>query len=208
MMFPRFTFFFVGIFFIILPVSAFAQDVKLLILGDSLSAGYGLTQEESWPYLLQNTWQSQNIQVINAAVSGETSRGGLSRLPRLIELHQPSHLLIELGGNDGLRGYSIADMQENIEKIIQLATNNDVTVLLQEMKIPSNFGRRYTQMFTESFPQIADKHDIPLIPFLLEDVALKQELMQSDGIHPNKTAQPLIADFMQQQLEPILLGNN
>lgn len=207
-MFPRFTFFFVGIFFIILPVSAFAQDVKLLILGDSLSAGYGLTQEESWPYLLQNTWQSQNIQVINAAVSGETSRGGLSRLPRLIELHQPSHLLIELGGNDGLRGYSIADMQENIEKIIQLATNNDVTVLLQEMKIPSNFGRRYTQMFTESFPQIADKHDIPLIPFLLEDVALKQELMQSDGIHPNKTAQPLIADFMQQQLEPILLGNN
>ncbi|MBT1063237.1 arylesterase [Bowmanella sp. Y26] len=195
---------------IVIPLLCFsdqlkAAQVKLLVLGDSLSAAYGMKQEQGWVSLLQNSWQSKGIDVINAAISGETTDGGLARLPRLLEQHQPSHLLIELGGNDGLRGYPVDKFKANIEAMIALARQEQVVVLLQQMQIPTNYGRRYTQMFTDSYSQLAEAHDVPLLPFLLEDVALNPELMQKDRIHPNEEAQPLIAEFMRKQLEPFLI---
>ena len=179
-----------------------AKQTKLLILGDSLSAAYGLKQDQGWVSLLQNAWQEQGIIVVNAAISGETTDGGLARLPRLLEQHQPSHLLIELGGNDGLQGHSVKKMRNNIKQMIVLAQQQDIQVLLQEMQIPTNYGRRYNQMFTESFAKLADEHGIPLIPFFMTEVALDPALMQRDGIHPNKDAQPMIAEFMDTQLLP------
>lgn len=181
-----------------------ANQTKLLILGDSLSAGYGLKQEQGWVSLLQNALHDQQIIVVNGAISGETTDGGLSRLPRLLEQHAPSHILIELGGNDGLQGHSVKKMRANLSKMIELAQQNQVKVLLQEMRIPTNYGRRYNEMFTDSFSILAEKYAIPLVPFFMEDVALKTEWMQRDGIHPNEKAQPTIARFMQEQLVPLL----
>ncbi|GAB3015545.1 arylesterase [Bowmanella dokdonensis] len=182
-----------------------AQQVKLLVLGDSLSAAYGLKQEQGWVSLLQNAWQDQGIQVINGAISGETTDGGLARLPRLLEQHQPTHLLIELGGNDGLRGYPIDKLRDNIARMIELARASDVQVLLQQMQIPTNYGKRYTQMFTQAYTELAEQYQVPLVPFLLEEVALDPQLMQQDRIHPNLAAQGKIADFMRRQLEPVIL---
>lgn len=182
-----------------------AAQTKLLVLGDSLSAAYGLKQEQGWVSLLQNAWESQQIHVVNGAISGETTDGGLARLPRLLEQHNPSHLLIELGGNDGLQGHSVKKMRANLAKMIEIAQAQQVKVLLQEIRIPTNFGRRYNQMFTGSYSELAEIYEVPLIPFFLDDVALNPELMQKDGIHPNLEAQPLIAQFMQEKLGPLLV---
>ena len=182
-------------------------NAKLLILGDSLSAAYGLRQEEGWVSLLQNTWRDENIpiDIVNAAVSGETTDGGLARLPRLLTQHQPSHVLIELGGNDGLQGHNINKIKNNLNSLVNVAKENNAVVFLQEMQIPSNYGRRYTQMFTQNFSKVADEQDIATIPFFLEEIALNQELMQNDGIHPNAEAQPLIAKFMDRHLRSLIL---
>ncbi|WP_240612831.1 arylesterase [Alteromonas flava] len=186
------------------------ENVRLLVLGDSLSAAYGLQAPQGWVSLLQNTWQENGstIDVINAAISGETTDGGLARLPRLLEQHAPTHLLIELGGNDGLQGHNVNKMRVNLLQMVKMAQAQDIEVLLQEMHIPTNYGRRYNELFTESFSYVANKTDIPLIPFFLMDVALDPSLMQRDGIHPNAEAQPIIAEFMRKQLEPLLLDNN
>lgn len=142
-----------------------AEQVRLLILGDSLSAAYGMRQEQGWVTLLQDAFEPKGIRVINAAISGETTDGGLARLPRLLEQHQPSHLLIELGGNDGLRGYPVSKLKTNISAMITMAKDRDIKVLLQQMQIPTNFGRRYNQMFTNAFTTLAEQHDVPLVPF-------------------------------------------
>lgn len=184
-----------------------AQQTKLLILGDSLSAAYGLKQEQGWVSLLQNAWQDEGIEVVNASISGETTDGGLARLPRLLEQHSPTHMLIELGGNDGLQGHPVQKMRDNLRKMIALAKAQNVGVLLQEMRIPTNYGRRYNEMFTQSFSKIGEEHDIRVVPFLLEEVALNPELMQRDGIHPNLQAQPIIARFMQTQLEGLMFNH-
>lgn len=181
-----------------------AKEQKLLILGDSLSAAYGLKQEQGWVSLLQNAWQEQDISVINGAISGETTDGGLSRLPRLLKQHQPSHLLIELGGNDGLRGLPINTMRANLKSMIELGQAAGATVILQQIQIPTNYGRRYNTMFVDSFSQLSKQFNVPLVPFFLTDIALKPELMQNDGIHPNLKAQPLIAEFMQEKLIAIM----
>lgn len=178
-----------------------ASGHKLLILGDSLSAAYNLKQEQGWVSLLQNAWQSKNITIVDAAISGETTDGGLARLPRLLEQHQPTHMLIELGANDGLRGYPIKKMKANLNQMIILAKANNITIALQEMHIPTNYGRRYTDMFTNTYHQLAELHGLTVIPFFLQDVALKKSLMQADGLHPTAEAQPIIAEFMQKQLE-------
>ncbi|WP_404828133.1 arylesterase [Fluctibacter corallii] len=184
---------------------ASTNDSKtLLILGDSLSAGYGLAQGESWVSLLQNAWKEQGIHVINAAVSGETTDGGLARLPRLLDLHAPTHMLLELGGNDGLQGHSPAKIKANLQEMIEIAQGKGVSVILQQMQIPTNYGRRYNQMFVNNYISLAKEYDIPRIPFFLEDVALNPDLMQRDGIHPNKSAQPIIAEFMAKHLSPYL----
>ncbi|WP_428982879.1 arylesterase [Paraglaciecola aquimarina] len=181
-----------------------AKQKTLLILGDSLSAAYGLTQEQGWVSLLQDAWKSQPIDVINAAISGETTDGALARLPRLLAQHQPSHILIELGGNDGLQGHSVTKMKDNLTAIIKLSKQNDTTVLLQQMQIPTNYGKRYTSMFSNTYAQLAKEHAVELLPFFLENIALNKELMQKDGIHPNAEAQILIARDMQQRLEPLI----
>lgn len=175
-----------------------------MVLGDSLSAAYGLTQAQGWVSLLQNAWQEQDIHVVNAAISGETTDGGLARLPKLLETHSPTHLLIELGGNDGLQGHSVKKMRSNIAAMIEMAQAKGVKVILQEMQIPTNLGRRYNTMFTESFGKLGEQYDVSVIPFLLAEVALDPALMQDDGIHPNADAQPMIAEFMAKQLHPLV----
>lgn len=181
-----------------------AKDYKLLILGDSLSAGYGLKQEQSWVSLLQDAWQDKPIKVINAAISGETTDGALARLPRLLNQHQPTHVFIELGGNDGLQGHPVAKMRSNLAQIIETSKASHANVILQQMQIPTNYGRRYSEMFSNSFTILAEEYQVALLPFFLQDIAVDKDLMQRDGIHPNAQAQPLIAQSMQQQLAPLV----
>lgn len=185
------------------------QQFKLLVLGDSLSAGYGLKQQEGWVSLLQNIWNDEQvpIDVVNAAISGETTDGGLARLPRLLEQHEPTHVLIELGGNDGLQGHPVLKTRTNLTEMIGLAKQSGATVFIQDMEIPTNYGRRYVQMFSDAFDNVAAENDINLIPFFLQDIALDQSLMQNDGIHPNAKAQPMIAEYMREQLTPLILVN-
>ncbi|MDG6096367.1 arylesterase [Alteromonas sp. ZYF713] len=188
--------------------SSAASETRLLILGDSLSAGYGLLQAQSWVSLLQNIWldEQRGIDVINAAISGETTDGGLARLPRLLEQHRPTHVLIELGGNDGLQGHNVSKLHNNLTQMVQLVKDFGAKVYLQDMEIPTNYGRRYNQMFSNTFEQVANAEAIPLIPFFLQDIALNESLMQRDGIHPNAEGQPLIADFMYEQLSPFIFA--
>ena len=181
-----------------------AKSTKLLILGDSLSAGYGLTQAQSWVSLLQDAWQKSDISVVNAAISGETTDGALARLPRLLDQHTPSHVFVELGGNDGLQGHPIAKMRSNLAKIVELSQSSGATVILQEMQIPTNYGRRYTELFTGAYAAVAKDHNVVLLPFFLADIALNSDLMQADGIHPNAKAQPIIAESMAQTLKPLV----
>lgn len=186
------------------------EKATLLILGDSLSAAYGLAQQEGWVSLLQKTWRDEKIpiDVVNAAVSGETTDGGLARLPRLLEQHAPSHVLIELGGNDGLQGHSISKIKDNLTSLVTMAKASGADVFIQQMQIPSNYGRRYTELFSNSFTHIAQQQGIRSIPFFLEDIALNPSLMQADGIHPNAAAQPMIADFMFIKLTPLIKPDN
>jgi acyl-CoA thioesterase-1 len=190
-----------------------AKETTLLILGDSLSAAYGLKQEQGWVSLLQDAWQSEGenaenaenaANVVNAAISGETTDGALARLPRLLKQHRPTHIFVELGGNDGLQGHPVSKMRGNLEKIIQLSQKNEVKVILQQMQIPTNYGKRYTQMFTRTYAQLAEKHNVIMFPFFLQNIALDKSLMLRDGIHPNAEAQIIIAKDMQKKLGNII----
>lgn len=187
-------------------VAAKDQSAKLLVLGDSLSAAYGLLESEGWVSLLEKKWQNEQyaIDIVNAAISGETTQGGVARLTRLLEQHSPTHILIELGGNDGLRGQPITDMKANLAKMITLSQKQGVVVILQSMQIPSNYGRRYTTLFSATYEELAEEYEVILIPFFLTDIALNADLMQKDRIHPNASAQPILADFMFQQLTPVI----
>jgi len=186
--------------------SSAGQAKTLLIVGDSLSAGYGLQQHEGWVSLLQNLWADEvhRIDVINAAISGETSDGGLARLPRLLKQHSPTHVFIELGGNDGLQGHPVNKLKNNLDEMVKLAQQSGATVILQDMEIPPNYGQRYTKMFANTFDEVAKQNDIPLVPFFLESIALNKDLMQKDGIHPNKEAQTMIAEYMDTKLSPLI----
>lgn len=180
---------------------------KILILGDSLSAGYGLYQAETWVKLLQDKIAAQQLpyQLINAAISGETTDGGLARLPALMAQHQPRHVYIELGANDGLQGHAIGKIKKNLAALVTLVQQANATVSLQAIRIPTNYGARYNQLFNQAFNDVAQKHDVPLVPFFLTDIALQPQLMQADQLHPNAAAQPLIAEFMWQHwLAPLL----
>ena len=158
--------------------------------------------------MLQNMWQDDNIpiDIVNAAVSGETTDGGLARFPRLLEQHNPTHVLIELGGNDGLQGHNIGKIRDNLDSLVSVAKESNAVVFLQEMQIPSNYGKRYTQMFTQNFNKVAEAQNVQKIPFFLEEIALNKDLMQNDGIHPNAEAQPLIANFMDRHLRSLILS--
>lgn len=183
----------------------YANQPTVLIMGDSLSAGYGIKLEEGWVNLLQKELAKKNqAKIVNASVSGETSSGGLTRLPALLSQHKPNIVFIELGGNDGLRGQSIKIMQENLQKMISLSQDSGAEILLAGMQIPTNYGPRYTTQFKETYTVLAEKNKIPLVPFLLEGVATHRELIQNDGIHPTAAAQPTIVKNVLPLLLPLI----
>ena len=184
---------------LVLSVTAAAVQAKtLLILGDSLSAGYGLSQQQSWVHLLQQKLDQQDSgwTLINASISGETSGGGLARLPALLEQHKPDYVLIELGANDGLRGFPVPQLETNINAMVTQIKAQQSKALLMQIRIPPNYGPRYTKLFTDLYPKVSKEQQIPLWPFFMETIALKQQWMQADGLHPNLEAQPVIADLM------------
>jgi len=182
-----------------------AQPV-VLIVGDSLSAGYGLAIHENWPSLLQDRLAASGYphRVVNASISGDTTSGGLARLPGALERNSPSVVLIGLGGNDGLRAISIPEIRRNLSRMIQLSEATGAEVLLAGVHIPPNYGPVYTQAFHNIYHELAEEYAAGLIPFILEGVALNSELMQEDGIHPTAAAQPVIIDNVWPALEPLL----
>jgi acyl-CoA thioesterase I len=188
------------------PAALANAGPTILVLGDSISAGFGIQREETWVSLLAERVNDAagSWNVVNASISGETTGGGLARLPDALEAHEPEVVIIELGGNDGLRGYPIASIRENLSRMVELAHDAGGRVLLLGMQIPPNYGQRYTRAFAEVFLQVARDHDVPVVPFLLEDVALLPELMQDDGIHPRAVAQELLLDTVWPYLAPLL----
>lgn len=174
-----------------------------MILGDSLSAGYRMSASAAWPARLNHRWQP-TIQVVNASISGDTANQALARLPQLLKQYRPRWVLLELGGNDGLRGFPPADIKTSIAKTIDTVKAADARPLLMQIKLPANYGKRYTTAFSAVYPQLAEKYAIPLLPFFMEDVYLNTAWMQKDGIHPNQDAQPFIADWMARKLAPIV----
>ncbi len=190
------------LFLLLLTFRAAAADT-LLILGDSLSAGYRMAATAAWPALLNNKWQQQPV-VVNASISGDTSQQGLARLPALLKEHKPRWVLVELGGNDGLRGFPPQQTEQTLRQIIQTVKSADAKPLLMQIRLPANYGRRYTEAFGAIYPKLASDLDVPLLPFFMEEVYLKPQWMQDDGIHPNRDAQPFIADWMATRLAPLV----
>ncbi|MGF6567035.1 acyl-CoA thioesterase-1 [Kosakonia cowanii] len=190
------------LFLLLLTFRAAAADT-LLILGDSLSAGYRMAATAAWPALLNNKWQQQPV-VVNASISGDTSQQGLARLPALLKEHKPRWVLVELGGNDGLRGFPPQQTEQTLRQIIQTVKSADAKPLLMQIRLPANYGRRYTEAFGAIYPKLASELDVPLLPFFMEEVYLKPQWMQDDGIHPNRDAQPFIADWMATRLAPLV----
>ena len=190
------------------PVYATAEDRTIVILGDSLSAAYGMELSESWPSLLQQRLDENGYacRVFNSSITGETTQGGLTRLPRLLEQHQPEIVVVELGGNDGLRGLPLEVTRENLSRIIERSLAAGARVVLAEMRIPPNYGRTYTEKFNGTYAELAAQYDVVLLPFLLQEIALEPDLMQADGIHPTAAAQPLIMEQVWSALEPMLDG--
>ena len=183
-----------------------AQAQTLLVLGDSLSAGYQMQAEQSWPALLNEKWQQQGGEhrLINASISGETTQGGLARLPTLLAEHKPDWVLIELGANDGLRGFAPAITRANLTKMVALAKASQTKTVLTQIQLPRNYGARYLQQFEQIFPELAQANGLPLMPFFLDDIVLRPELMMNDGIHPTAAAQPQIRDRVARFIEPLL----
>jgi len=178
----------------------------LLILGDSLSAGYNMSIEQSWPSLLSTELKTldKSTKVVNASISGDTTNNALARLPGLLSLHKPTSVLIELGANDGLRGFPPSLVMANIEQMINLIKDQNGDAILMQIQVPPNYGKRYSQAFSSLYPQLSEKYSTPLIPFFLEQLILKPQLMMSDGLHPTAEAQPWIAEYMAEQLAPYL----
>ena len=183
-----------------------AQAQTLLVLGDSLSAGYQMQVEQSWPALLNQKWQEEGGKhtLLNASISGETTQGALARLPALLKEHKPDWLLIELGGNDGLRGFAPTITRQNLASMIALAKEQQTRVVLTQIQLPRNYGARYLRQFEQIFPELAQANDLPLLPFFMDDIALRPELMMNDGIHPTPAAQPQIRDKVARCMEPLL----
>lgn len=186
---------------------AAATEQVILVLGDSLSAGYGIDIEQSWTALLQRRLAQSGYayRVENASISGDTSSGGLARLPRLLQRHRPMMVVVELGANDGLRGIPIAEAERNFRKMLDLITAAGATVLLLEMKVPPNYGPTYAEQFDQLFARLGDLDQVRLVPFFLHDVVLNRSLMQNDGLHPNMSAQPKMLEnvwvYLEDELE-------
>lgn len=187
------------------PVKTQSPELTIGIIGDSLSAGYGLRQNESWAHLLSKRLEKSysGINVINASVSGATTDAGLQMQAGLLQ-QQPDILILELGANDGLQGKPLSLIKKNLSTLITQAQNSGAEVLLVGIKLPPNLGRRYTEPFFAQFEALAEQHNTPLVPFLLEGIAGNPALMQADGLHPNSAAQGAILETVWQQLEGLL----
>ena len=189
---------------IALPV--LANQNTVLVLGDSLSAAYGVPSETAWVELLRDRIESQDLDwtVVNASIGGETTDGGLRRLPGLLETHDPTIVIIELGGNDGLRGFPPNVIESNLANMIEQVRDTGATPLLVGMQIPPNYGQRYTTMFADIFPTLSDRYNTVLVPFFLDGIYDQDGLMQGDGIHPTEEAQPRLLENIWPKLEPLL----
>ena len=178
----------------------------IVVLGDSLSAGHGIEIQQGWVNLLQKKLNTpkKNYQVLNESVSGETTAGGLARIDQILSDYKPSVVILELGANDGLRGLSPKIMKRNLAEVIKRSQKQGAKVLLLSMRIPPNYGKRYTEMFSAVYQQLKAELNIALVPFILNEVALMKELMQKDGLHPNAKAQPLIRDQIYNHLKNLL----
>lgn len=174
---------------------ASANSTTVMVFGDSLSAGYGLPQDTGWVSLLKRRLQAQSqVRLVNASLSGETASGGRARIEQALKTHRPDIVILELGGNDGLRGASIDSIRNNLEAIIEACQRSKATVLLTGMQLPPNYGIAYTQKFQDIYPQLAKRHGLKLVPFLLDGFGNKREFFQSDGIHPTASAQERIVE--------------
>jgi acyl-CoA thioesterase I len=192
---------------LLLPtLAAAAQTQTVLVVGDSLSAAYNIDLNAGWVALLEQRLVSRKLpyQVVNASISGDTTAGGLARLPRLLDRHRPAIVIIELGGNDGLRGISPAEAKRNLQAMITRAKLAGARVLLLGIKLPPNYGIRYSERFQRLYRELAAEARVPLVPFLLEGVATDAALMQADGIHPNAAAQARVLNNVWQRLQPLL----
>lgn len=173
-----------------------ASTPTVLIIGDSLSAGYGIDVDQSWTSLLQARLDSQGYEykVVNASISGDTTEGGATRIAPTLEKFSPSLVVLELGGNDGLRGFPPDRIKENLRSMIEACRDSGAEVVMLGIRIPSNYGPRYTQAFEGVYRELASELEVPWIEFFMEGVALNDELMQDDGIHPNEAGQPILLD--------------
>jgi acyl-CoA thioesterase-1 len=175
----------------------------LLVLGDSLSAGYGIDPDKGWVNLLRDDIDSQHS-IINASISGDTTGNGLARLPTLLEKFKPSHVLIELGGNDGLQGHPLSRMKTNLARMIALCREHNAQPILFAMRLPPNYGKRYSETFAAVFPTLAKEQNVPLVPFQFEQLMLTEGMIQQDGIHPTEPAQPFIAQAVWGEIKRFL----
>lgn len=188
-------------------IPAVAKEAPVIvILGDSLSAGYEMDKEQSWVHLLELRLAEYGytFRILNSSISGDTTQGGLGRLPRLLDRYQPELVIIELGGNDGLRGINPATTRENMEKMISASQSAGARVLLAGIKLPPNYGQTYIEEFESIYVDLACRYQAMLVPFFMEGVAFNPEFMQSDGIHPNENGQPTLLDNVWQVLQPEL----
>jgi acyl-CoA thioesterase-1 len=191
---------------LIWPLCVSASSPGLLVVGDSLSAGYGVTTEQRWVTLLTQRLKKQcgTFDVVNASISGDTSQGGLSRLPALLSDHQPDIVIIELGGNDGLRGIAVKTMRQNLRRMVAIAKKAGASVLLLGVRLPANYGEDFVNAFHQVYYDVAGAESVPLVPFFLQGVALNKQLMQDDGIHPNDKAQPILLDNVWPTLRSVI----
>ena len=192
--------------FLTISHSITAESKKLLILGDSISAGYGIKESENWVKLLENSLElsGRKIEIINSSISGDTTIGGLSRIENDLSIHKPNYVLVELGGNDALRGYPIDKIKSNLLKIIEASFKAEANPIIMQIRIPPNYGKNYVTAFEDIYLEIAEEKNIPKLTFLLEKVALNKNLMQADGIHPNQEAQNIIANQVKTELLKII----
>ena len=194
------------IFILIASTTNSEENNSILIYGDSISAGYGMEKESQWSESLKTLLSDKGykINVHNRSVSGETTGGGLTRISNILDELKPTFLLLELGGNDALRGYPPKKIYENLNKMIEASEERGIQVFLMQIRILPNYGKRYQTQFESIYPTLAQEKDVILFPFMLNDIALKKEFMLPDGIHPNKDAQPVIAEIVFNSLEPHL----
>ncbi len=197
------------LFLICLLIAGVARGASgtVLVMGDSLSAGYGVPTEKAWVTLLQQRLDQQlsnDWNVINASISGETTDGGLRRLPKLLDQHRPDVVIIELGGNDGLRGFPPAVIADNLKQMIQLSRQAGARVLLAGIQMPPNYGPRYTEAFAAIYPRLAQSLSTALVPFILSGIYDQPGLMQGDAMHPNARAQPTLLENVWPVLKPLL----